>query len=224
MNDTLRHKAHQEIKNRIIFFEVMPGERLSDRQLADALDMGRTPVREALLMLEREKLVRCDGKQGYFVRKLTQKEVEDYLSVRAALETYAVPLMIKNVTPLVIEELEENILRSEECAKEANFHDMTACNAEFHNILYRVTNSDVFLEIMSGLDDKFHWLRAIALRAGPGSPEQGLEGHKIIVDALKRKDARALERAFEIHLHNVKEKYLLMARLFPLTEKAESRR
>ncbi len=65
---TLRHKAHEEIKKKIIFFEIMPGEKLSDKQIAAELGLGRTPVREALLVLEREGLVQCSGKQGYFVR------------------------------------------------------------------------------------------------------------------------------------------------------------
>ena len=79
MNNSLRHRAFEEIKRRIIAFELKPGERLIEGEMARDLDMGRTPVREALLMIEHEKLVECRGRMGYVVRKLTSKEVKDML-------------------------------------------------------------------------------------------------------------------------------------------------
>lgn len=214
MSNTLRHKAHEEIKKKIIFNEVNPGEKLSDKEIAAELGMGRTPVREALLILEREKLIQCNGKQGYFVRKLTSKEVDQYLAIRASLEAFAVPLILEHVTPGLIKELKENIDKSEECAERSNLHHMTSHHAEFHNILYKATQSEVFIEIMSSLNDKFHWLRAIALRADKGSPKQALEGHKRMVAALEKESPRELRKAFEVHLRHTMEKYNSVVALF----------
>ena len=213
-NKLQRHKAHEEIKKKIIFYEVRPGEKLSDKQIAAELGMGRTPVREALLILEREKLVQCNGKQGYFVKKLTSKEVNQYLEIRASLETFAIPLILQNTTPDLIKELKENIKKSQKCSEQGQLHDVTSYHADFHNIIYGATKSEVFIDIMSSLNDKFHWLRAIALRAHKGSPMEAFADHKKMVEAIENKDAKGLKKTIEMHLRHTQDKYNSVAALF----------
>lgn len=209
-----RHKAYDEIKKKIIFFEVRPGEKLSDKQIAAELGMGRTPVREALLILEREKLVQCNGKQGYFVKKLSSKEVGQYLAIRASLETFAIPLILQNTTPASVRELKENIRRSQKCAGQGQMNDVTSFHDDFHNLIYQMTKSEVFIDIMSSLNDKFHWLRAIALRAHKGSPMEAFSDHKKMVEAIEKKDAKGLKKIIEMHLRHTQEKYNSVASLF----------
>jgi DNA-binding GntR family transcriptional regulator len=86
MNGGLRYKAKGIIKNKIISFEIKPGEALREGMIAGELGMGRTPVREALLILEQERLVECISNVGSLVRKLTRKEADDYYALREALE------------------------------------------------------------------------------------------------------------------------------------------
>ena len=215
MRDTLRYKALEAIKNKIFFFETMPGEKLSDKKLASEFCMGRTPVREALLVLERERLVQCHGKQGYFVRKLTRKEVDEYLAVRAGLEVFAVPLIVQNVTHRILEELRDNIEKAKRCVTNGDFRGMIACNSEFHSTIYKTTRSDVFIEVISSLNDKFYWLRApLGLAASEASPGIVLRDHNRIVDAIEEKHAKRLKRAIESHLDHTREKYAAVAKLF----------
>jgi len=211
---TMRHKAHDEIKKRIIFYESMPGERLSDKHIAADLGIGRTPVREALLILEQEKLVQCNGRGGYIVRKLTQQEVNQYLSIREVLEAFAVPMILQNVTPALIEELQESIENSKACAPDGDIHRMLEYHAKFHNAIYSATQSEVFIEIMSKLNDKYHWFRAIALKANKKSPKQAWEDHRKIVKALQEKNPKALKKMFKLHLRHTLEKYNAVAALF----------
>jgi GntR family transcriptional regulator, rspAB operon transcriptional repressor len=215
MKETLREKALNEIRRRIIGFEIMPGERLSDKEFAAELGLGRTPVREALLILEREKLVQCKGKSGYFVNKLTKKEVDDYLSIREALEIYSVPMIIRNVTPLILSQLKQNLRKSALNAKKGLVHEIASYNDEFHDALYQATDSVTLVDIMSSLANKFHWLRSMVLTADEQSPQQGLADHQQILEALSRKSKKDLKRAFIEHLRHTKAKYLKIARLFP---------
>lgn len=215
MKVTLRQKAFEEIRRRIIGFEIMPGEKLSDKEIATELGVGRTPVREALLILEREKLVQCKGKRGYFVNKLTRKEVDDYLSIRAVLETHSVPLIIANTTPAILDQLKNNIRRSAMHAKRGSIREIANCNDEFHDILYRATGSETLVDIMSSLADKFHWLRSMVLTADEEAPQEGLDDHRQIVEAVSRKSKKDLKNAFLRHFRHTKLKYLKIARLFP---------
>jgi DNA-binding GntR family transcriptional regulator len=210
MGKTLRHKAYDEIKRKILRLEVKPGEKLSDAQISRELRMGRTPVREALLMLEREKLVQCNEKQGYFVKKLTKKEAEEYFAMRTALELFAVPAIIGGATPSILKELQAKIEKSEKSARQGDVHGMAIYNTKFDETLYKATNSDVFIETMSGLLDRLRWLRMIALMASKGSRES-LEDHKRIVRAVRNKNSSELKKAIQLHLRHAREKCMAMA-------------
>jgi len=76
--DTLHVKAYQEIKTKTICLKPKPGEKISENEIAKGLKISRTPVREALLILENEKLVECDDRLGVVVKQPTTKEVEEY--------------------------------------------------------------------------------------------------------------------------------------------------
>jgi DNA-binding GntR family transcriptional regulator len=216
MKTTLRQKAFEEIRRKIICFEMMPGEKLSDKEIAVELGIGRTPVREALLILEREKLVQCQGKRGYFIKKLTRKEVDDYLSIREVLEIYSVPLIIKNITPVILEQLKKTVRRSEVYARRGAIREMASCNDEFHDILYRTTGSETLVDVMSSLSDKFHWLRSMVLTADERSPEEGMGDHREMIEALGKGSAKDMKKVVVKHLRRTKAKYMKIAKLFPL--------
>jgi DNA-binding GntR family transcriptional regulator len=76
--DTLPVKAYQEIKTKTICLKPTPREKISENEIATDLKISRTPVREALLILENQKLVECDDRLGGVVKKLTTSEVEEY--------------------------------------------------------------------------------------------------------------------------------------------------
>ena len=77
--NALRFKAYKAIKDKLINLELKPGEKIFENDLAATLNVSRTPVREALLMLEHEKLVTCSNSLGFVVRRLVAKDVEEYL-------------------------------------------------------------------------------------------------------------------------------------------------
>ena len=212
MNDSLRHRAFEEIKRRIISFELKPGERLIEGEIAKDLDMGRTPVREAMLMIQHEKLVECKSRMGYVVRKLTSKEVEDYFEIRVALERFAIPMMIAGASLEVIAEAEENIRESERFGTNGDFHELIASHARFHQILYGATNSQAFIETIAGIHDKLQWIRAICLRSEGGFTQAQGE-HRRILQALQKKDDLDLAVAIQVHLDHAREKFVSMQAL-----------
>ncbi len=204
--NTLRQQAYKRIKEEIVCLKIKPGERLFEAHLAKKLEMGRTPVREAILMLENEKLVICDEKLGYIVRKLTREEAYDYFAIRQVIEDFAIPLIVKGLTDKTIAELEQNIEKAKECIEKNDFPNIIRFETEFHWILYRTTNSKVFIEVISGIVDKFQWLRAIGLSA-PGGAQESLDGHMKIFSAYKARDISAIRRLTELHIRQGRENF-----------------
>jgi DNA-binding GntR family transcriptional regulator len=211
INRSLRFKAYEDIKNSIIYLNFKPGEKIYESEIVNRLKISRTPVREALLMLENEKLVECNASIGFIVRKLSAKEVAEYFSIRKTLEGFAVPLIIQRITDSEISELKGNIEQAEKCLKENNIHNIIRYETEFHEILYKSTNSEVFFQTVSGLVDKFQWLRAMGLSA-PGGSRLSLDDHKKMFQTLRKRDCKELKRLLYLHIQHAEEKYTLMQR------------
>jgi len=204
----LRFEAYQEIKKRIVFLDLKPGEKIFENEIAESLKISRTPVREALLVLENEKLVECDPRLGYMVKRLTTEEIDEYFSIRRVLELFAVPLIIDRITDSEIDALRENIKKAEHFVKQNDLRNIIRYETEFHEILYKSTKSDIFFGTISGLIDKFQLIRAIAMMAPDGSRES-VDHHKNILTAIEKKDPEILKKMMEVHLERGKEIYRL---------------
>jgi DNA-binding GntR family transcriptional regulator len=211
--DTLRVKAYKEIKTKIICLQLKPGEKIFENEIARGLKISRTPVREALLILENEKLVECDGRLGFVVKKLKTKEVEEYFSIRKALEAFAAPLIIERITAAEIEALKNNTTEAQGYLKRNDFNNIVLCETKFHEILWRSTKSEVFFQIISGLSDKFQWIRAIALSA-QGACRESIDDHKEIVSLLGKKDSDKLKKFISLHIEHARKKYALTQGLY----------
>jgi DNA-binding GntR family transcriptional regulator len=212
MRKNLRHKAYEKIKEMIIFLDLKPGQKIVETEIAEKLKIGRTPVREALLMLENEKLVVCGKKKGFVVRNLSLSEMKEYFKMRMLMEHFAIPLIIERITPSEIKAIEKNIIKAVEAVEKGKLRDIIRYETKFHDILYKSTQSDIFIETISALVDKFQWLRAIGLSADKGARES-LNDHRRIFDAIINKDEKRLKKLIEEHLHHAEEKVSLVRRL-----------
>jgi len=211
--DTLRVKAYKGIKTKIICLQLKPGEKIFENEIAKGLKISRTPVREALLILENEKLVECDGRLGFIVKKLNTKEIEEYFSIRKAFEAFAAPFIIERITASEIEELRKNITEAQDYLKTNDFNNIVRCETKFHEILWRATKSEIFFQIISGLSDKFQWIRAIALSAQGGCRES-IDDHKKILTLVEKKDSNKLKKFIELHIEHARKKYSLTQGLY----------
>jgi len=211
-NRDLLSKAYEEIKNRIIYFDLRPGDKIFESEIAKSLNISRTPVRESLLILENEGLVEHDSRLGFIVKRLSYKEVEEYFSIRNIIECYAVPLIVDRITPSELKALEKNVQQAEIHVEKNDLRKIIQYETEFHQILYQSVKSEVFFQTISGLIDKFHWLRAIALSA-PGGAKISVDDHKKMFRAVQRRDARELKRLTQLHLRHAR-KYAVRQGIF----------
>jgi DNA-binding GntR family transcriptional regulator len=209
----LRHKAYEKIKELILFLDFKPGQKIVETEIAERLKIGRTPVREALLMLENEKLVICGEKKGFVVRNLSISEMKEYFKMRLLMEHFAIPLIVERITPSEKKALEKNITKAEKAVESGKLRDIIRYETQFHEILYMATKSDIFIETISALVDKFQWLRAIGLSAEKGARES-LNDHKRMVDAIVNNDEKKLKKLIEEHLQHADKKVSLVRGLF----------
>ena len=103
----LRDVVFRTLRQAILTGEMKPGERLLEIHLANKLGVSRTPIREAIRMLELEGLVIMVPRRGAQVAQITEKSMSDVLEVRCALDVLAVELACERITAEAVEELRE---------------------------------------------------------------------------------------------------------------------
>lgn len=200
----IREKVYSVIRNHILNGRLKPGERLKESRLAEEIKTSRTPVREALHLLEREGLLESIPRVGYRVKPLRWDEVEEICAIRTVNETLAARWAMKRMTPRELRALEKSILDSEKEVKAGELKAFVERDAEFHEILARASGSRRLLELCQML--RRHMLRYRMESLYRKETALGaIEGHREILESLRRKDEKGLEAALREHLEFAKQ-------------------
>jgi DNA-binding GntR family transcriptional regulator len=199
-SNALRFKAYKAIKEKIIYLDFKPGEKIFENELAKSLNVSRTPVREALLMLEHEKLVTCTDSLGFIVRRFSAKDIEEYFALRNAIEEFVILLVIEKISEEEIADLKANIAEGERLIREgSDIRAIIRSESEFHALLYRAAKSDILFDTISGLVDKFQWFRALALSV-PEAAGSSLSQHNKIIELIEEKNIEGFKKMMRMHL------------------------
>jgi DNA-binding GntR family transcriptional regulator len=199
LKTTLRQKAYRAIKNKIIYFELKPGEKILESKIAQSLKLGRVPVREALTMLESERLITKTKGYGYIVTQLNDSEIEDFLTIRTILEKVGAAMLIERITPADIRKIKKHVEKATEIYQGWDLKQIIESDTKFHDLLYRATHSDAFYQTISTLLDKTIMMRAAALQSQKGRISS-LHDHIEIAKAIEKKDLELLQRLIHEHL------------------------
>ncbi len=196
---SLREEVYDSLKKSILHGKLKAGQRLIEEQLAHQIGISRTPIREAFHKLERDELVSRLSKGGFAVREFTKEDVEEIFGIRSALESYAAYLATIHITPDKIQSLEKKIEECEKALKSGKEDKIVQLYTEFHDLLYRCCKSKKLIEMINNFRDYFYRYRCALLRASSGMRDS-IEGHRQMIDAMKKKNPRLVERLVRKHV------------------------
>ena len=197
----LREAVFNTLRQQILTGELKPGERLMEVTLAEKLGVSRTPIREAIRKLEQEGMAQTIPRRGAVVAMMTEKDMEDVLQVRRALEDLAVQIACEQISISQIKELETAMMRFEECTKKDDLAETVRADVEFHDIIYAATGNKRLMSIMSGFGEQMCRYRVEYLKERENYPVL-VEEHEGIVDGLKRRDMEAVTEIMRRHVTN----------------------
>lgn len=155
----LREVVFNTLRTAIIHGEFEPGERLMEMHLAKRLGVSRTPVREAMRMLELEGLVVMIPKKGAEVARITEKDLKDALEIRMALEELAAELACRRIDDAGRRALKD---ASDTFRKAVESQDLSAiveADVAFHNVVYESTHNSRLLNISQTLREQVYRYR-----------------------------------------------------------------
>ena len=193
--------AFRHIKARIMDFQLLPGVKISDEEVAKTLGTSRTPVRESLNRLAELGLVEARKNRGFRVKIFKKKEIEELYELRSNLECLAVRLTISLLTAKRANTL-RNLLNSYPSVMRSN--DLASFNdadEKFHDLIASYSENRLLYETLKNLKDKIRVVRRYDhLRSGSFEETRG--EHKKILDLIIKGDAAKAERAMSSHILN----------------------
>ena len=200
----LADAVYRAMRRAIAEREFDPGEPLTEHALSRRFGVSRTPVREALAKLERDRLVRVVPKKGAFVRTLSPDDVRELYQIREALEALAVRLCAPRVD------------RDQLAGFDARFRELLggmgamahaevrALGEEFHGFLVKQAGNARLAELLDQVREQIGAVWTLSMLA-PGRAQGLVREHLALIDALRRGDARRAERAMVAHVRRVRE-------------------
>lgn len=194
----LREVVYHRLKDAIIEGQLRPGEHLVETKLAERLGVSRAPVREAILSLERENLVR-PSTRGKIVSSFTREGIEEVYTVRATLERLACGLAARHITAKEKEQLRDILERSKKAVAAKDLVALTATDIEFHDVLIRAGGNATLRKVLDQLRDSVRRFRLASI-ALPGRPREVLKDHTAIAEAVIRGDAERAEQLVFEHI------------------------
>jgi len=198
---SFRTQAYQALKQAITEMAIYdhPGEiRLDERQLSERLGVSRTPIREAMTLLEQEGFVRSMPRRGIFVVRKTKREIVEMITVWAALESMAARLAAEHAPDSEIHALNELFKEFESKRPAEHVGEYSEANLAFHKQILRMGGNNLIIEMT---DNLFIHMRAIRkLTIGQDNrAERSIIDHRNIIAALEKRDADLAERLVREH-------------------------
>lgn len=196
---SLREEVYESLKKSILHGKLKGGQRLIEETLAHQIGISRTPVREAFHKLERDDLVSKLPKGGFAVREFTREDVEEIFGIRSALESYAAYLATLHITQDKISQLEKKVKELENALEKGDDEKFVQLNTEFHDLIYKSCKSRKLLEMINNFRDYFYRYRSFLLHTEKGV-NYSIDDHRHMLDAMKKKNPRLVERLVRNHL------------------------
>lgn len=197
----LRDVVFNTLREAILRGELKPGERLMELQLASKLGVSRTPIREAIRMLEQEGLAVTIPRKGAEVAKMTEKDMEDVLQVRDALDELAASIACEQITAEELEELKRAMREFEESTKTRDVKRIAEVDVKFHDIIYKATRNPKLENILNNLREQMYRYRVEYLKDEKNFPIL-IKEHSEIVDGLAKKNKEKVIAAMHKHVEN----------------------
>ena len=200
-NISLREAVYLTLRRAILTNVFEPGDRLMEMKLAAQLGVSRTPVREAIHLLEKESLVRQIPHKGVVVAGITKKQLRDVLEIRGMLEELAVQLACRRGTEEGFAKLQaaaDNFAKA--VKQEKDLTVQAEKDVAFHDVIYQMTDNERLIELVESIWQQIYRYRIERLKGA--NRESLVQEHQELVQALCARDEEAAVRMARLHISN----------------------
>jgi len=207
-----RDEAYQKLRDAIIYGNLYPGEKLVETEICKRLNVGRTPLREAIHRMQEEGYVEVSPNKSAVVRSFPISELEDLHDILAVLEAYAVETSTKLLSEKEKESLKKIIKQSDKINDPSDYRKWRDFNATFHEFFWKKSGNPVLFKTLTEMRKKTYLAtRMIIIPVLLGNLKKYKEEHSEIVELVLKGDAVKAGNKMKMHVQKAKDiftKYL----------------
>ena len=199
--ETFKDKAYTALRNLIVSSDIYRSRtdiRLDERQLAQDFGISRTPVREAMVQLEREGFVRSVPRRGVYVVRKTKSEVIELIQAWAALESMAARLLTQSASDADIAGLRRMFTTFEGDKLHAKLDEYSEVNIAFHQTIIELSGNQVLIRLAENLFTHMRMIRGSTI-GEDDRVERSIRDHMNIIHALEARDTERAEDLVRQH-------------------------
>jgi DNA-binding GntR family transcriptional regulator len=192
-------RVYAHVKEAVLDRRYQGGTLLSEGELAVAVGVSRTPVREALLRLEAEGLLKLYPKKGALVLPVSAQEIADVVETRLLVERHAVTKVVP-ATDLLLARLQELLEQQEDHAAAGDLAAFARADRCFHAEIVRSAGNGILSHLYDQLRDRQLRMGVATMHADPGRIAKNITEHTDILRALRSGDAESASALVERHI------------------------
>jgi len=191
--------VYDALRRMIVDFDLFPGARVTESELAEHFQVSRTPVREALQRLSNEGLIQIRPKQGCFVRQVDIEQISNYYDVRVALEAMAVELACQHMSDADLRALAD-VWDPARCPQDLEYiEDLKDTEESFHIAMAMGSNNTELVNYLRDVNDRIRVIRRLGF-PDETSVVETYQEHFDILSLLIQRDAEGAKAAMIKHI------------------------
>lgn len=199
---TLKEKVYLTLKEKILTQKLRAGDSLSEVDLAKELGVSRTPVREALLKLQKDMLLEILPNRGAHVTFITLQDLKDTFQLLQILEGTATRLAAEQIDLEKLADLEKEFIALQKKGDIIDYEEEQRIGVLFHELILQSTGNGRMIDILQSIRKQIRTLCLTSIKR-PGRANEAIQEHLEVLSALKNRDGSAAENAMVTHVINV---------------------
>ncbi len=197
----LRDVVFRKLRQEILTGELKPGERLMEIHLAQRLGVSRTPIREAIRQLEQEGLVVMIPRRGAEVAQMTEKNLQDVMEVRRALDVLSVELACERISEEDKAALKKACAAFEKAVESRDFKEIAEKDVALHEIIVKAAGNTRLLLLVNQLQEQMYRYRFEYIKDA-SQHSLLVQEHQKIYDSIIANDKESAAKAASVHIDN----------------------
>ncbi|KAA3664679.1 MAG: GntR family transcriptional regulator [Chloroflexi bacterium] len=197
---SLSQQAYESIKQKIVSLELAPGAVINETKLREELNLSRTPIREALQRLAQEKLILIAPRRGMFVSEISITDLQKLFEARLVLEPFAARHAAQRGTVHHWSQMEAALATAPINNENTDNEKLIAIDETCHQIIYEAADNPFLCDVL-----RTNYVLSLRLwhfsLASIGNMQGVIQEHRVIMGALKSKDADEAARLMKNHIH-----------------------
>jgi len=199
----LENQVYRIIKDRIIWHEIKMRKRIIDKKLAEELGVSRSMVRQVFTTLVKEELLIIIPRNGFYVREITKKEIEEIYDIRKILEVYAIKRAIPRISDRDIAELEKVFREPKKSSEEKGAENFVKIDIKLHDLIIDNCNNSHIKKIIDRFKNLVNFYRFADQHKISRAKELYFE-HFEILKSIKKKNTELATELMANHIENSK--------------------